>query len=149
VSVDLILINPSGRVGLGLRRNEPAKGYFYFPGGRIFKGERIEQTCGRVLQDELGVMRDPVPMTICGVNNWFFKANFAGAPGVSTHYVALAVKVSVTDDEIDQKAVQSQHKQFAWFTRAEIMANPQVHADVKHVIDHLQAHAGERDIKIA
>lgn len=138
VSVDLILQNEFGWIGLGLRRNEPARGKFYFLGGRIYKGERIEQTCGRVLQSEAGIKRPQLAMTICGVNNWFFNTNFAGVRGVSTHYVALAIMVKVNGDEITTKAVQSQHLEFRWFAVDQLLVSGEVHEDVKHVIRHLE-----------
>jgi hypothetical protein len=37
VSIDLIIRDNADRVLLGLRNNEPAKGYFFVPGGIILK----------------------------------------------------------------------------------------------------------------
>ena len=37
VAIDLIIENDYGQVLLGLRTNEPAKGYWFVPGGRIQK----------------------------------------------------------------------------------------------------------------
>ena len=37
------------------RRNEPAKGEWWFPGGRIRKGESLEQTLRREIREETGL----------------------------------------------------------------------------------------------
>ena len=39
ISIDLIVENKKGQILLGKRVNEPALGYWFVPGGRIFKDE--------------------------------------------------------------------------------------------------------------
>lgn len=138
VSIDLLIYNEKGDIGLGKRRNQPARGYYYFPGGRIYKDEKFEEAAGRILMEEIGVIRDQIPMTVCGVNNWFFDTNFAGVRGVTTHYVALAIVVQVQSSEINNKFVNEQHDHFLWITEDHALEVPMVHDDVKHVIRHLQ-----------
>ena len=43
VSIDIILQNPQSKIFLGRRRNQPTKGKWFVPGGRIRKGERLDQ----------------------------------------------------------------------------------------------------------
>lgn len=38
VSFDLIIRDPDGRALLRLRTNDPAKGFYFVPGGRILEG---------------------------------------------------------------------------------------------------------------
>lgn len=54
VSVDL-LIRHDGGVLLGRRTNDPAKGYWFVPGGRVLKGESRRDAVHRVASQELGV----------------------------------------------------------------------------------------------
>lgn len=54
VSVDLVVECPDGIV-LGKRANEPAKGEWFVPGGRVRKGERLDEAVHRVADEELGV----------------------------------------------------------------------------------------------
>jgi len=54
VSVDLVVDCPDG-IMLGKRTNEPAKGQWFIPGGRIQKGESRVQAVHRVAEQELGV----------------------------------------------------------------------------------------------
>lgn len=146
VSVDFIVENERGEIGLGERRNEPAKGKFYFPGGRIRKDEPIEFACGRIVQDELGLTRKRGNITLIGVNNWFFGTNAFGIPGLSTHYVALAFRLKVKEEEVSADAFLVQHSRFGWFTVAQLLADKQVHEDVKHVMRFLEDEKANHDI---
>lgn len=53
-SVDLIVECPDGIV-LGKRTNEPAKGEWFVPGGRVRTGERLEEAVHRVANEELDI----------------------------------------------------------------------------------------------
>jgi colanic acid biosynthesis protein WcaH len=55
VSVDLVVLGEENEVLLGRRENEPAKGEWFVPGGRVRKGETLEDAVHRVAADELGV----------------------------------------------------------------------------------------------
>ena len=48
VSIDLVIRDPKNRILLGFRTNEPAKNKWFVPGGRIKKGENIEEAFKRV-----------------------------------------------------------------------------------------------------
>ena len=54
VSVDLV-VEHDGGVLLGKRENEPAKGEWFLPGGRVQKGETRREAVHRVANEELGV----------------------------------------------------------------------------------------------
>jgi 8-oxo-dGTP pyrophosphatase MutT (NUDIX family) len=58
VSIDLIIRDPERKVLLGLRNHEPAKGYYFVPGGRIRKGELLEEAFSRILAAETGCRAD-------------------------------------------------------------------------------------------
>ena len=47
VSIDLIVRNGKDQILVGLRTNEPAKGFWFVPGGRILKNERITEAFKR------------------------------------------------------------------------------------------------------
>ncbi|MBL19237.1 MAG: NUDIX hydrolase [Flavobacteriaceae bacterium] len=88
VSIDLCLIFES-QILLGLRKNEPLKGVWFTPGGRIYKNETWENALLRISKMELGlcgvVAEDFSLMGICDhfYNNSTFGRN------ISTHYVNL------------------------------------------------------------
>lgn len=55
--VDLIVVHENKYLLLK-RLHSPAKGQWWFPGGRIFKGETIAEACRRKGQEELGLDLD-------------------------------------------------------------------------------------------
>ena len=42
VSIDLVVENEKGEILFGLRKNRPAKDYWFVPGGRILKNETLK-----------------------------------------------------------------------------------------------------------
>lgn len=53
--VDLLVVDDAGKVLLLLRRNEPAAGQWWFPGGRVLFGEPRFDAAKRKLQEECGL----------------------------------------------------------------------------------------------
>ncbi|WP_338062250.1 NUDIX domain-containing protein [Vibrio variabilis] len=53
VSIDLLIENSKGQVLLGLRNNRPAQGFWFVPGGRILKNEKLDDAFMRLCQEEL------------------------------------------------------------------------------------------------
>ena len=58
VCVDLLVISKERWYLLVKRSESPAKGVWWFPGGRIFKGEAIKDACLRKAREELGIELD-------------------------------------------------------------------------------------------
>lgn len=54
VCVDLLVTNPKGEYLLVKRAQSPAKGSWWFPGGRILKGESWKDACFRKAKEEIG-----------------------------------------------------------------------------------------------
>ena len=55
ICVDLV-IQTEGQVLLIKRNNSPAKDHWWFPGGRIMKGEKIKETAERKALEEVGLL---------------------------------------------------------------------------------------------
>jgi len=53
--VDLIVINNQKKILLLLRKNEPVKGQWWFPGGRVHFNELREDAARRILKAECGL----------------------------------------------------------------------------------------------
>jgi colanic acid biosynthesis protein WcaH len=129
VSIDLIVRNPAGLVLLGFRTNEPAKDYWFVPGGRICKDERMGEAFARITGEELGVVSDLDQARVKGVYEHLYDKNFAEQPGFGTHYVVLAHEI-----ELDLKIEDlppDQHSQYRWFTISELLAATDVHTNAK------------------
>ncbi|MDP3858519.1 MAG: GDP-mannose mannosyl hydrolase [Stagnimonas sp.] len=128
VSIDLILIDPQGRVLLGLRENEPARDCWFVPGGVIRKGESLDAAFSRIAETELGLPLRRQDAELLGVYEHFYQQNFAGAAGFGTHYVVLAHRLALAGA---LQPADAQHRALRWFRVDELLAEPAVHANVK------------------
>lgn len=129
VSIDLIVRDTQGRVLLGLRTNRPAQDTWFVPGGVIRKGETLDQAFARIAQVELGLSLLRQDALYRGVYEHFYDDNFAGEPGIPTHYVVHAYEITVP--KLQAKGPLAQHRQLGLFTPQELRSSPHVHANTK------------------
>ena len=54
VSIDLVIKDLENNIWLGKRVNEPAIGKWFVPGGRILKGESLNDAFERITLNEIG-----------------------------------------------------------------------------------------------
>lgn len=87
VSIDLCLVF-EGQLLLGLRRNEPLKGRWFTPGGRLLKNERWQDGLKRIARTELGPNIATEDFELMGVWDHFYDTSAVGEE-TSTHYVNL------------------------------------------------------------
>lgn len=129
VSIDLILRDQADRILLGRRNNEPAKGSWFVPGGRIMKDETFPQALERIVRTELGSGIDPTIFHFRGVFEHHYETNFAQVSGISTHYVVLGYD-GVTDSS---ETIQGddQHSELKWFPITEAKNDDRVHANTQ------------------
>jgi colanic acid biosynthesis protein WcaH len=125
ISIDLIVRSAGADILLGYRRNEPARGTWFVPGGRIRKNERLEVAFARTVKDELGVELSAEQARFFGVFEHIYDENFAQRAGFGTHYVVLAYEISLA--RLPDTLQQDQHDSFRWFTLAEVLQRPDVH----------------------
>lgn len=129
VSIDLILRDPQGRLLVGRRRNRPAMGTWFVPGGRIAKDERIAEAFARIAREELGIQPPMSAARFLGVFEHFYPDNALDQAGFGTHYVVLAYEVPV---EAGIAAFpRDQHSAYRWMSDADAVADPQVHESTK------------------
>jgi colanic acid biosynthesis protein WcaH len=129
VAIDLIVRSPDGRILLGWRSNEPARGCWFSPGGRISKNEALAAAFKRISRAELGVEKQIAAARFVGVYEHFYTTNNHGVPGFGTHYVVLAYKLTVAPRGL--RLPKDQHGEFTWLTKAELLRCPEVHENVK------------------
>ncbi len=129
VSIDLIVQNHQGQVLLGRRSNAPARGYWFTPGGRIWKGETIPLALSRIVKAELGVEGDVYVQKFLGVYDHIYADNVFEDPSYGTHYVTLAHQIEV---EINLgKLPKSEHSDYCWWSLDELRDSPEVHPFAK------------------
>ena len=129
VAIDVIVRSPDGRVLVGRRRNEPAKGQFFTTGGRITKNETLAAAFRRISLAELGVELNIEHAQFVGVFEHLYATNNHEVPGFGTHYVVLAYEVTAAEKDLRLPA--DQHGEFERMTEAELLRSPEVHPNVK------------------
>ena len=127
VSVDLIVNNERGRVLLGKRRNRPAAGHWFVPGGRLFKGEDIDAAVRRISRQETG--QELAHVRTLGVYHQRYPDNFRDG-SYGCHYVTFAVSVVATGS--GEMSGDDQHEEFRWWDVEELMASRDVHEVAKN-----------------
>ncbi len=124
VSIDLCLIC-NGQILLGKRSNEPLKGRYFTPGGRIHKNETWQDCLRRVTRSEIGfVVEDPSDFRLMGVWDHFYE-NSVLDKSISTHYVNLPHYRCLK--EKPKLLRDKQHDDLAWFDLEEIENNENFH----------------------
>jgi colanic acid biosynthesis protein WcaH len=127
VSIDLVLRNPRGEVLLGRRRNRPAQGYWFVPGGRIRKDERSQDAFRRIAQTELGIAL--APGRLLGVFDHIYDDNYSGIPDMRTHHVVLACETEIGAGCVLQP--DEQHAELRWWPIEQLLASTEVHDNSK------------------
>jgi colanic acid biosynthesis protein WcaH len=128
VSIDLLVRDGGGRLLVGLRKNRPAQGTWFVPGGIVRKGERIAEAMRRITRAELG---SELEGRFIGVFEHFYPDNALGEPGFGTHYIVLAYALSGRIDALPE----DQHAQYRWIGDAEGLADPAVHENTKAYLE--------------
>ncbi len=108
VCVDLLLYSPKRNQFLLIRRNqEPLKGNLYFPGGRLFKNETLENGCKRIAKTETGL--DCEVRRFLGV----YETDFANSSveGIGTHTINLTYFLIAKNDEVK---IDETSSSFTW-----------------------------------
>ncbi len=129
VAIDLIVRSPDGRILVGRRKNEPAKGSFFAPGGRITKNETLAAAFRRITQAELGTEKRIEDAKFLGVYEHFYATNNHGVAGFGTHYVVLGYRLAAAVEEL--RLPKDQHGEYAWLTEAELLRHTDVHENTK------------------
>jgi colanic acid biosynthesis protein WcaH len=129
VSIDLVIRSSDGRVLVGRRNHEPAKGCFFVPGGRITKNETVAAAFRRLTLDELGVEKQIEEARFLGMFEHFYPTNCFERGAFGTHYVVLGYEL--TSPVEDALLPKEQHGEYAWRTEAELLNNPEVHEHTK------------------
>jgi colanic acid biosynthesis protein WcaH len=129
VSIDLIIENSQNQILLGLRKNAPAKDFWFVPGGRILKDESIPHAFNRIAKDELGINLACEKANFIGVFEHWYPDNFTQKQKASTHYIVLAHHIKITDAPLEFP--DDQHAQHKWFDKTSLLKDKKVHPNTK------------------
>jgi colanic acid biosynthesis protein WcaH len=129
VAIDLILCDPKNHVLVALRNNEPAKGFYLVPGGRIRKDETIKSAFAAILREETGCRAEITQAQLLNVNEHMYANNRWGGVGYGTHYVVLAYRLQL--DHRPTITLDGQHSAIKWLTPNELLELDDVHPFTK------------------
>lgn len=127
VSIDLVIRNEKGQILLGFRRNRPAQGCWFVPGGRIRKNERLQDALVRIAEAETGIT--PSHGTLLGAFDHLYEDNAFAIPGLGTHYVVLAYQLDI--DSSTPLVGDDQHATLQWWDTETLLASADVHENTK------------------
>ena len=139
ISIDLIVENQAGEFLLGQRTQRPAQNFWFVPGGRVQKGETLEQAFARLTEAELGTAFTLQGGEFYGVWQHFYDDNFSG-PEFSTHYIVLGFRLRVDADAL--QLPDAQHSDYQWLTPEELLVRDDVHDNSRaYFLDEKRAEA--------
>ena len=147
ISIDLIVRNSKGQILLGLRTNRPAQGYWFVPGGRIYKNESLANAFKRLTKDELGIELAINSAKYLGLYEHFYEDCAFDldneTPKTSTHYVVNGFEVELPEPidsglgvgENKSLLPLEQHESYRWMSECDLLAASDVHIHSKWYFD--------------
>lgn len=120
VSINLIIKNPDGETLYLRRANQPAKGQWWLPGGRLYNGETFTDAAVRIAEEEA----DLKGAALIDVSREYFEELFDTdgyseedmshyAPDIThIHYVTTVAYMEVGNDH--EVTLDDQSSDFAW-----------------------------------
>ncbi|MDC3135377.1 NUDIX domain-containing protein, partial [Prochlorococcus sp. AH-716-J09] len=127
-TIDLCIVR-NKKILLGKRRNNPAKDFYFVPGGRIMKGETIDNALTRIIKVETGISisrKENKKTNFLGVFEHFYEENFLGNKEFSSQYIVLAYLLDANSlSTINHDIFMHQHSDLIWYdiTRKKIDIN--------------------------
>jgi len=109
ICVDGIIKKENG-ILLLLRDNEPEKNKWWFPGGRLLKGEKLEEGIVRKVKEETGLTCEVIDMI--DITQTDFKT---GPNGIPVHTVNVCFTLKIKNGKL---SLNNEHKKWGWFMEA-------------------------------
>lgn len=115
-----VLLKDGDSFLLAKRNNEPAQGQWFFPGGRIFKGEKLEDAARRKIKEETGI--DATIEKMLGVDETLFPE---GPFNNSTHTINIVFLATPTNPQATV-TLDEQNSEYSWYTHVNNSWHPYV-----------------------
>lgn len=112
ITCDIVIFNKEkSKVLLFKRNNNPLKGVYYTPGGRVNKNEPLNNAVIRKAKQELGLELNSFDLKYCGILEEFFDNSSFGKS--SSHHINVVYQYILND--INEINLDNQHEEFDWF----------------------------------
>ena len=128
-SMDLIVQDTEGRILLGKRTNRPAKDFWFVPGGRVLKNEKLDAAFERLTSSELGIFLPRCHARFLNLYQHFYNDCVFGEKP-DTHYVVAGYLLQLNDASL-LRLPETQHSEFNWWTPQEMLNAPEVHQNTR------------------
>lgn len=129
IAIDLI-VKYHDKILLGLRKNRPAKNFYFVPGGRIYKNEKINDAIKRISKNELNIDINMNNLKFNTISEHFYDDNYFDT-NVSTHYIVISYIYEVNMDEMKYINITNQHDNTIWMSVYDLLSNSLVHNNSK------------------
>lgn len=135
VSIDLLIRNECDEILVGLRNNKPAKGYWFVPGGRILKGESIQDAFSRITLSELSFKASLEDATYLGLYEHFYPDSACdGEKVITTHYVVSGFGLSMKKNSLSELPT-CQHSSYRWVSEKDFTTDETIHVHSRWYLD--------------
>lgn len=134
-AIDLIVTNQQNEILVGKRVNAPAQGFWFVPGGRVFKNESLSDAFFRISKDELGRGFSYKDAKLLGIYDHFY-ADSVISDKISTHYINAAHVVRIDSSLTDLPILQ--HTNYRWIPVNSLESEPEVHVYSKVFLHQLK-----------
>ena len=131
-SIDIIPMSEN-KILVGMRRNSPARGYWFVPGSRTGKGEIMSEAIKRITRDEMGKEFTEDMTRHIGCYDHIYPDNFRDTE-FGTHYVVNTFLLPLQQEDVENIVVNEQHSEFKWIDIGELENDERVHQFVKNYI---------------
>lgn len=126
--IDLLFIDFDNRVLLMRRSNHPAKGYLWFPGGRLYKDETIDEAISRKSVEETSIA--PISSSFLDIQETIFPS--CSFHPFSIHTINLCYLIKWSGDPTDAVINDSQHSDLVWLPIIDVVSRDDIHPGVSN-----------------
>ena len=118
--IDLVIVN-NGKILLAKRTNNPAKGQWFLPGGRILKGEKLKDAAIRKAKEEIGISVKIIKPLI--FDETIFEESSMKEVKSGAHTINVSFLVEAENKKI---FLDEQNSEFKWIDKIDKNLHPYV-----------------------
>ena len=130
-AIDLIVQDHRQHVLVGLRENQPAKNFWFVPGGRVLKNEPLGKACARILATEVGLpMPDGASIQLRGLFEHIYTEGQFDDESINAHYIIAACNFTLPPNRAITH--DDQHAVMKFVSIDALLADSRVHPFTKN-----------------
>lgn len=135
-SIDLVVLDTQNQILVGERINRPAQGYWFVPGGRVYKNESLAEAFERICLNELGQAFNYQEAKPLGLFDHFYNDSVFG-DDISTHYINAPYLIELSENTT-LNLPSEQHRHYRWVRVEDLVHDKTIHHYSKVFFDKLK-----------